>query len=780
MSTYTYTKRTWYSLVLAVILIGAQATIAQVLLVRELLVVFYGNELCLGIIFAAWLLGVAVGAGVGGRLVRRAENRFVVFMFLVLALCLLLPMQVSIIRLLRYLIDVPYGQQISIPSLLWASPLIIMPFSFVIGLVFPFSASVFKGFTRGGATDIGAVYILESIGSLIGGTVFTFVLAPRGSSYETLAILTGIVLVNLLVLILFVSKTSCRKVLLGMSISLLAVSLWLVVSGDVKRLEAFFIEKRWESFNPQIALVESADSRYQNIVIGKEQGQYSVYCNGQYAFTFPNRYEYGPVAHLVLSEHPAPRSILLVGGGIGGLVGEMLRYPIEKLDYVELDPKLLEITEKYIPEENRAALADGRVEIFPVDGRYFVKKVRGKNKYDVVFINVPDPSTAALNRFYTLEFFQEARDLLNDGGILVVSISSSAVYIGEVVGSYTGSIYKTLQEVFPYVIVTPGQINYYFASSEPGVVTTDLDTLISRYNGRNIETDVFSQYHFLPFLEPAQVRFMEKSLESRRDLRINTDSKPVTYFYNLLLWDQFSGGQLQGLLTSLGRLKLWYFLAAIGLFLVIRLSVVNLVFNNIPKEKKFDSIFAIATTGFAGIALEIILIFAFQNIYGYVYEMIGLIVALFMMGLAVGGYISNAVLLKRERDWLRILAYIVGGMVVYSLVIILFIKWLPYHYPGSGAFFMVLMVIPGIITGLEFPVASRIYLGDEPDSGPTAGIINSADHIGAFSGAILTGIVLVPILGVDGACLVIAALNGASLVLLISMVIKTKSAQRAP
>ncbi|MHC4357855.1 MAG: fused MFS/spermidine synthase [Planctomycetota bacterium] len=780
MSTYTYTKRTWYSLVLAVILIGAQATIAQVLLVRELLVVFYGNELCLGIIFAAWLLGVAVGAGVGGKLVRRAENRFVVFMFLILALCLLLPMQVSIIRLLRYLIDVPYGQQISIPSLLWASPLIIMPFSFVIGLVFPFSASVFKGFTRGGATDIGAVYILESIGSLIGGTVFTFVLAPRGSSYETVAILTGIVLVNLLVLILFVSKISYRKVLLGMSISLLAVSLWLAVSGDVERLEAFFIEKRWESFNPQIALVESVDSRYQNIVIGKEQDQFSVYCNGQYAFTFPNLYEYGPVAHLVLSEHSAPKRILLVGGGIGGLVGEMLRYPIEKLDYVELDPKLLEITEKYISEENRAALADGRVEIFPVDGRYFVKTVRGKNKYDVVFINVPDPSTAALNRFYTLEFFQEARDLLSDGGILVVSISSSAVYIGEIVGSYTGSIYKTLQEVFPYVIVTPGQTNYYFASSEPGVVTTDLDTLISRYNERNIETDVFSQYHFLPFLEPAQVRFMEKSLQGRRDLPVNTDSKPVTYFYNLLLWDQFAGGQLQGLLTSLGRLKLWYFLAAIGLFLIIRLSVANLVFNNVSKEKKFDSIFAIATTGFAGIALEIILIFAFQNIYGYVYEMIGLIVALFMMGLAVGGYISNAVLLKRQRDWLRILAYIVGGVVVYSLVIIIFIKWLPLQYPGSGAFFMVLMVIPGIITGLEFPVASRIYLGDEPDSGPTAGMINSADHIGAFSGAILTGIVLVPILGVDGACLVVAALNGASLALLIALLIKVKSAQRTP
>ncbi|MFQ5957271.1 MAG: hypothetical protein ACE5KK_05820, partial [Candidatus Brocadiales bacterium] len=236
--------KTWYPLIVAVILIGAHATIAQVLLVRELLVVFYGNELCLGVIFGAWLLGVAVGAGVGGKMIGRVKNRFVVFLFLLLALCLLLPMQVSIIRLLRYLIDVPYGQHISILSLLWSSPLIIMPFSFVIGFIFPFSASVFRGFTRGGATDIGTVYILESIGSLIGGSLFTFVLAPRVSSYETMAILISIVLVNLLVLTYLIWKASSRKVLLGASISLLIVSLWFLTSGGVKRVESFFVEKR--------------------------------------------------------------------------------------------------------------------------------------------------------------------------------------------------------------------------------------------------------------------------------------------------------------------------------------------------------------------------------------------------------------------------------------------------------------------------------------------------------------------------------------------------------
>ncbi|MEE9200547.1 MAG: hypothetical protein V3V45_03785, partial [Candidatus Brocadiales bacterium] len=71
----SHSKTIWSSLIAALILIGAIATIAQVLLVRELLVVFYGNELCLGVIFGAWLLGVAVGAGVGAILVRKITDR---------------------------------------------------------------------------------------------------------------------------------------------------------------------------------------------------------------------------------------------------------------------------------------------------------------------------------------------------------------------------------------------------------------------------------------------------------------------------------------------------------------------------------------------------------------------------------------------------------------------------------------------------------------------------------------------------------------------------------
>ncbi|OHB94583.1 MAG: hypothetical protein A3E19_03975 [Planctomycetes bacterium RIFCSPHIGHO2_12_FULL_52_36] len=780
----------WYFLLTAVVLIGTQATMAQVILVRELLVVFYGNELCLGVILGTWLFGVALGAGLGAKVLSGCQNKQTIFLYLLLALCLMLPGQVVAIRLLRFIIHVPYGQHISILSLLLSSPLIIMPFSFVVGFIFPFSAHVFKGFTKGAATDIGAVYILESLGSLLGGVVFTFALAPRASSFYAMALLDSVVLTNLLLLSIFIEGVGARLRLRRMPLLLagisLSVALWLIVSGDIRDVEDFFIRKRWESLNPGIELVASADTRYQNIALGKEAGQYSVYASGQHAFSFPNPYEYGPIAHLVMLEHPAPKRVLLIGGGVGGLLSEMLKYPLEELHYVELDPKLLGITRPYLPEEEERALEDARVKVFYLDGRHFVKESRGRYRYDIIFIHMPDPSTASLNRFYTLEFFKEAKALLEPQGVLVTSVSSAVAYIGEMVGNYTGSIYQTLKEVFPYVAVTPGQTNYYLASSAPDTVTTDIPTLTSRYKERGVQSDYFSEFHLFTYLQPEQVRFIERRLQNRKDTPLNTDSRPVTYFFNLLLWEQFAGGQLMPVLHAMSRVKLWYFFVALGAFLLVRLLMVRLLPPSIKRQRRFNCLLAIATTGFAGIVLEIILIFSFQNVYGYIYERIGLIVALFMMGLALGGYLSNTVILKGQRDCSRALMWIVMGVVSYSLVLIPILRWFPATMSGSEALFMFLVVIPGLLTGMEFPIASKLYMeevaGPLPtkaaEMGFTAGILDSVDHAGAFVGAILVGVVLLPVLGVEGACWVAGALNGVSFILLLAQTMQYVPARR--
>ncbi|HHT9152504.1 MAG TPA: hypothetical protein ACFYEM_03105, partial [Candidatus Hypogeohydataceae bacterium YC40] len=123
--------------------------------------------------------------------------------------------------------------------------------------------------------------------------------------------------------------------------------------------------------------------------------------------------------------------------------------------------------------------------------------------------------------------------------------------------------------------------------------------------------------------------------------------------------------------------------------------------------------------------------------------------------------------LKQQRDWSRVLMYIVIGMVSYALLLVPIIKWFPSGLPGSEALFMLLVVIPGLLTGMEFPVASKLYIEEALEMGFTAGVLDSADHAGAFIGAILAGIVLLPVLGVEGTCWVVGAVNGLSFILLL-------------
>ncbi|HHT9125685.1 MAG TPA: fused MFS/spermidine synthase [Candidatus Brocadiia bacterium] len=784
----------------SLVLVGGYATIAQVLLIREFLVVFYGNELCLGIIFGSWLSGVALGAAVAGRISGRFESALsglTWFILTFVAMCFVFPSQIILVRLLRGILNIPPGQYIPILTLLYSSAIIIVPFSFAIGFIFPFACKIFKGATSDEAADIGMVYIIEAIGSLVGGVLFTFVIVSKFHPFETIAILNCVVFVNLLTF----SRTN--KFVRATLLVFFFVSLSLLLSRNICKIEDYLVHKRWNYFNPNIALVESVDSRYGNIVVGSQGEQYVVYGNGQYAFAFPNEYEYAPLAHLVLTEHPHPKRVLLISGGVGGLIREMLKHScIEELHYVELDPKLLEITEKYLPVQDRVALLDKRVKVFHVDGRYFIKQSMGKKPYDVIFVNVPDPSTASLNRFYTREFFKEAKDILAENGVFAASISSAGTYIGEDVGSYTGSIYHTLHNVFRYVVVTPGEINYYFSSDAPGVVTNDIDTLAQRYRERKIESPYFSEYHYQTLLPPVHVQYIESKLSDRKNIRINTDSKPVTYYFNLMLWDRFSGGQLYSVFHGFKDVGLGFFLLPIVGFLALRLGYAAitglktrrgkrrlpfistgechsplLLTRWVENQQRFNSLTAIATTGFAGIAVEIILIFAFQNMYGYVFERIGLIVALFMLGLALGGYITNRLLLIGQRNWIKILLYLETFVVIYVLTLPFLLRLFSLGFVGSESLFMILVVTAGMLTGLVFPIASKLYLLSSGSHGLTAGMVDSTDHAGAFIGAITTGVLFVPLLGITGACTITAALNAASAVLLLAAILWKKQAR---
>ncbi len=802
-------NRAWLFILLLMVFVGCYATIAQVLIIREFLVVFFGSELCIGIILGTWFFGVASGAVIGGRIAVRFKDHLSHFIILLTLMCVILPLELVLIRVLRIVLNVPAGQYIPILSLLISSICIITPFSFTIGLSFPIGCKVISGFTRNPASDIGVVYILESIGSLIGGLLLTFVLITRFQPLTITLIFSCILFLNLFLMLQYINRGFSKNGKSLAALSLLSVSFVLLVSGVANRVDKYFINVRWSSSNPEIELLESIDSRYENIVVGERDGQYSVFGNGQFNFAFPDEYETAQIAHMVMAQHPGPKRVLLIGGGMGGLIREMLKHPIKELDYIELDFALTELTKKYLSPEEKEALSDKRVKIFHTDGRYYVKRAKPGKKYDLIFVNIPDPSTAFLNRFYTVQFFQEGHDILTDKGVFGTAISSAVNYMGEEVGNYTGSIYQTLHSVFPHVIISPGQTNYFFASDSSDTATFDIRTLKKRYIERSVKSAFFSEYVFNTLLPPERVKVIKDYIENRKDLSVNTDTKPVTYFFNLMLWDKLTGSELGSILQWLKNSHVKTFLTPVLFFIVCRFVYVTVFRCSLDAQQRSNCIAAIATTGFAGMALEIILIFAFQNIYGYVYENIGLIIAVFMFGLALGGGASNSLIIlstngnvleklnpfsmlkegvkpgqthedknhpsvadkkmapeeadgKKEMEWITIFIGIESIIVAYAFAMPFVLNQLSSLFLDSEYLFMILVVVTGILVGLEFPIASKLYLMRR-EVGTTAGAIDSADHAGAFIGALLTGVLFVPLFGISGSCIIIAVLNLMSL-----------------
>lgn len=740
-------------LLTSIALFGAFTLFSQVLLLREFLVVFYGNEICLGLVFCCWLFWIAVGAWVARRLARHLHRERSHGIWIA-SLCLLplsLPVQVFLIRVLRGILNVPTGEWIPFFTMVAAILVILAPLGFLIGFSFPAACRILPK-EGTGAVSIGRVYIYEALGSLMGGLAFTFFLVDRLHPFGICGLGGAVLTLSTLPLTIRLPPPQ-RRVFMPPVLLVLISQLLLLSFGQ--RLQTYSIQKRWESFGHREVLKASVDSRYQNISLGYAKGQYSLYGNGLWAYSFPDEYSFANLAHLALSEHPDPSSVLLVGGGEGGLIREILKHPIQHLTYVELDPSLIRTVKGFLPEKDRQALEDTRVSLQFQDGRYFIK--HSGAHFDAVLINLPDPDTAMLNRYYTLDFFEEVKKILDPGGMVFLGLTSTANFAGEDVISYGRSVYRTLKSVFPYLVVTPGPPQYFFAASSPGVVSSDPTVLSRRFLDRRIQSETFSAYLFEQIFPQERVRTLRSVLESKGPERLNTDLHPVTYFYNLILWSRASSASLAGLFGFLQRIPYYGFFIP----LLLLLSVSIFLRKRFPPSS--GALFTIATTGFFGLGLEIVILFLFQNFYGYVYQKIGLIVALFMFGLALGGAMANRLLKEPDNQALSYLKWSDAAICLLALIT----PWIPVistfaGWPVDGMLYGTMILI-GISAGFQFPLVGAVCLSDGMGQARAAATLDSRDHLGACVGALLTGVFLVPLLGIGGTCTLIAGIKGVSL-----------------
>jgi spermidine synthase len=179
---------------------------------------------------------------------------------------------------------------------------------------------------------------------------------------------------------------------------------------------------------------------------------------------------------------------------------------------------------------------------------------------------------------------------------------------------------------------------------------------------------------------------------------------------------------------------------------------------------KYASLMALMAAGFSAMAIQIIILLAFQIIYGYVFYKIGFLLTFFMAGLATGSFWVTGLMDKLKRP-LNILTRVNFLFFILSLVLPSFFFWLSasnntaVSQAGANLAFPLLSVIIGLLAGAQFAIVNKIYIGDTRKVGRVSGTTYGIDLLGSCLGALLTGIFLVPVLGVAGSCFSIAAVN---------------------
>jgi spermidine synthase len=758
---------------LAILIMGMSGLVAQMVLLRELLIVFSGNELSIGIVLANWLILEAFGCFFLGRRVEKTKNKLEAFISLTFLFSLSLPVGVYLTRILKNILGISLGESLGFLPMLYSSFLILLPTSISHGALFTFSCQIYSVFFTRDASSIGKVYLYETIGTIAGGIIWTYLLIPY---LHTFQIIGCIWILNLSVGTALIApywkSGKLQKIITVTSCLFLTLGSYSIFGGGADKLHQLSIKAQWRKHY----LVHYQNSIYGNISIVENQGQYIFFLDGipKIITPVPDIGFVEEFVHLPLLTHRAPQKILILSGGAGGVINEILKHPsVKEVEYLELDPLLLELIRKFSTPLTEKELTDRRVKIKHIDGRLFFKVTR--DKYDLIFVGLKNPANLRTNRFFTKEFFAIAKKRLTKDGILVITLPGSLTYLTNELKNLNACIFNTLKSVFPYVRVFPGDnTNLFLSSNSKGLFSLDKLEVVTRLNERNIKTAVPVARHIEKKLHPGwQEWFLELLKGSTR--RLNYDFQPVGTFYSISHWSALFSPYLRGLFNWLEGINLWLFFALfiifIGFFFLAHFKNINLSSGSIP--------LCIATTGFAGMIFDLGLIFTFQSIYGYVFSWIGLLVTSFMTGTAAGAMIITS-LLSRIKDCLKFFIRI-------DLTIICFSFGLPFVflllYPSLSSseiflslrvLFLILSFVCGILIGAQFPLANKISLSKEPNLSKTAGLLYSSDLVGGWLGGIVGSLVLLPLLGLLGSWMVVVLLKLGSFITVTSKSSLTK------
>jgi len=422
--------------------------------------------------------------------------------------------------------------------------------------------------------------------------------------------------------------------------------------------------------------------------------------------------------HYPLCQLDTVADVLLVSGGMGETLSEILKHSPRHIDYVELDPALIKVASQF----GLVSLHE-RVTIVPADGRRYITDC--KKRYSAIILDLPEPDTFQINRFYTSEFFARIKRILEKDGIFSFSLIANPNYVSDVRIKKLSSIFNTLKKHFSTVLLIPGEEVYFLASD-----TTLSDDIPLKLRKKSITTSYIDGFYY-GNVTKERIVLLNESINLNEF--INTDFQPRVI--NIMFNEWFK---------KYGTSPYW--------FLVILFVLLACYIFFIRKEE-----YVLFSTGFVSMGVEMLVLFSFQILYGYIYLKVGAVITSFLLGLLPGAILGN----RWKKSGKSMLIKAEAGMIVLLLIYLMWVN--SYHSMVPESAFLLYGFAFSMLCGLEFPVAAEI-IGEERS--PAAGLF-AADLVGAGAGTLAIGTLLIPLFGIQAAIVAMILIKAISTIVIL-------------
>lgn len=328
------------------------------------------------------------------------------------------------------------------------------------------------------------VLAFDYIGALAGSILFPLVLVPQLGLIQT-SFVMGLLNLAVVGLILFVFRRELNTpwTLTGATLLSAAALLGgLFISDPVTS----FLERRL--YRDQIIYTEQTP--YQRIVMTRWRDDVRLFLDGNIQFSTLDEYRYHePLVHPAMTLSRSREAVLVLGGGDGMAVREVLKYDdVRRVVLVDIDPAMTQLAQEHplLVEVNQDALSDPRVEVVNEDAYKYLEQT--SELFGVIISDLPDPNNESLSKLYSLEFFQLLQHHLAEGGVLA-SQATSPYFVREAYWSIIATADEVWHQVYPYRVYVPsfGDWGFYMATD----YAFSLDSFTSQVPMRYLDPPLF-------------------------------------------------------------------------------------------------------------------------------------------------------------------------------------------------------------------------------------------------------------------------------------------------